>query len=87
LTFPLIVAGLSGLIAVLALVRARSAGQRAERLADSYWELRYEISQLKVRLGRVENDGEPGDTEPDAEAAPPRSGSTTSFVPLASLKK
>ena len=77
------------LLAAYAIFRARSAGRRAERLAESYWELRYEIGQLKVRINRLETGAglqEPGaDSEP--EPAAPRTAPTTSFVPLSSLKK
>ena len=79
------------LLAAYAIFRARSAGRRAERLAESYWELRYEIGQLKVRINRLETGAglqEPGaDSEPEPEPAAPRTAPTTSFVPLSSLKK
>ena len=87
LTFALIAAGVATLLAVFALLRARSAGRRAERLAESYWELRYEIGQLKVRINRLETAAGLSEAEPGADAAPPRSAPQTSFVPLSSLKK
>jgi hypothetical protein len=85
LTFALIAAGVSLLAAVLALVRAWRAGKRAERLAESYWDLRYEVGQLKVRIARLEPGVETG--EGAGDAASPRTAPTTSFVPLSSLKK
>ncbi len=82
----LIVTAVAVLVAALALVRAGRIGKRAERLAESYWELRYEIGQLKVRVNRLETQGLP-EAEADAEVAASRPASTTSFVPLSSLKK
>ena len=75
------------LAGVLALFRARSAGKRAERLAESYWELRYDIGQLKVRINRLETGAGLREPEPDAEASAPQMPPTTTFVPLSSLKK
>lgn len=85
--FSFVLAGVSVLLAIAALFRSRSAGRRAERLAESYWELRYEIGQLKVRLNRLETGAGLREPEPDAEVAAPRPAATTSFVPLSSLKK
>jgi hypothetical protein len=87
LPFSLVLAGVSALLAISALFRSRSLSKRAERLAESYWELRYEIGQLKVRLNRLETGAGLREPEPDAEAAAPRPAATTSFVPLSSLKK
>jgi hypothetical protein len=87
LTFALITVGVAVLLAGFALLRARSASRRAERLAESYWELRYEIGQLKVRINRLETAAGLREAGADAEAEAPRPVSTTSFVPLSSLKK
>ncbi len=87
MTLALIAAGVSLLAAVLALLRAGRAGKRAERLAESYWDLRYEIGQLKVRADRLEAVTGMVDADPLDEPAAPRAASTTSFVPLSSLKK
>lgn len=87
MALSLVLAGVSVLLAVAALFRARSVSKRAERLAESYWEIRYEIGQLKVRLNRLETGAGLREPEPDAEAAAPRPAATTSFVPLSSLKK
>jgi hypothetical protein len=83
----LVLAFAATILAGFALFRARSAGRRAERLSESYWELRYEIGQLKVRTNRLESTAGLRDAEPDAEAADPRPASQTTFVPLSSLKK
>ena len=74
-------------VAVVALVRARRASRRLERLTESYWELRYESSQLKARVTRLEAAAGPlpATTEPDAGAA--RGGSPAAFIPLSSLRK
>jgi len=74
-------------IAGFAAFRARSATRRADRLAESYWELRYEIGQLKVRINRLEAASGQGDAEPAVSAAAPQPLPATSFVPLSSLKK
>jgi hypothetical protein len=87
LTFVLIAAGVAVLLAAYAIFRARSAGRRAERLAESYWELRYEIGQLKVRINRLETGAGLQEPGADTEAEAPRTAPTTSFVPLSSLKK
>ena len=74
------------LVALVALMRARSAVKRLERMAESYWELRYESGQLKARVARLEVAA--GLREPDPAADTPRAaGAATTFVPLSSLKK
>jgi hypothetical protein len=87
LTFALIVAGVAMVAAAYGLFRARRAAARAEQLSESYWELRYEIGQLKARVNRLETSAGFREAEPDAEVAAPRPASTTTFVPLSSLKK
>ena len=84
LTFVAIIAIVGLLVASAALLKARSAGRRAERLAESYWELRYETGQLKARLNKLESLGGPVADDPEPAAKQP---ATTSFIPLASLKK
>jgi len=86
-TFNLIVAGVAIFLAGFAMFRARSASRRAERLAESYWELRYEIGQLKVRINRLESAAGLSEPEPEASVAAPQAMPKTSFVPLSSLKK
>ena len=70
-----------------ALVKARRAAIRLERLSESYWELRYEYGQLASRVTRLETqDAAPGAaTGPEPAAPAPRQGLT--FVPLSSLKR
>jgi hypothetical protein len=84
LTLVLIAAGAACAVAALALVRARQAGRRAERVSESYWQLRYEIGQLQTRINRLESAS--GMRDADAELTDPRPSPTTTFVPHSSLK-
>ena len=68
------------ILALVALVTWRRAVLRLERLAESYWELRYEVGQLRSRVDRLE-----GVTNGAAEPAP--AAAPASFVPLSSLKR
>jgi hypothetical protein len=52
LTLPVLLTTAALFIAAVALVRARRASRRLERLTESYWELRYEVAQMRARLGR-----------------------------------
>ncbi len=86
MTFAAIVAILALLVAASALLKARALARRAERLAESYWDLRYETGQLKSRLNKLESPASAG--APDgAQDTEPQPLPTTSFVPLSSLKK
>ena len=69
-------------LALLALARARRTATRLQRLTESYWELRYEYSQLRARVTALEP---PQGGSADRDAAPPPTGGT--FVPLSSLKR
>ena len=73
------------LLAVGALLRARSTAQKLERMTESYWELRYETGQLKSRIARLELGA--GLREPDATEEPAAAPAKTTFVPLSSLRK
>ena len=71
------------LVAALALIRARRTAKRLDRLAESYWELRYETGQLRSQIARLE-----GRTDGTAPATPETArGGSTAFVPLSSLKR
>ena len=85
LTLPSILAVLAVLVAIVALWRARGVARRLERLAESYWELRYESGQLKARVTRLEVETGLREPSPDPEAGQP--AVATTFVPLSSLKK
>jgi len=80
-SFGWVLTGAALAIAVAALMKARRVARRLERLTESYWELRYEHSQLRARVARL--DPEQPATLPDA----PRSDGATAFVPLSSLKR
>ena len=73
------------LLAVGALLRARSTAQKLARMTESYWELRYETGQLKSRIGRLELGSGLG--ESDAVEEPPAPPAKTTFVPLSSLRR
>lgn len=81
LTSHWLLTGAALVVALVALVRARQASRRLDRLTESYWELRYDYGQLRARLSRLE--GEPA---ADAGGQPSPPGSTA-FVPLSSLKR
>jgi hypothetical protein len=57
----------------------RRLARRLERLTESYWELRYELGQLRSRINRLDPEESP------APEATPRGA--TAFVPLSSLKR
>ena len=75
------------LVAAAALLRARRAARHIEQVSESYWELRYEAGQLRVRINRLEAAAGLDDAPPTAGTADPRPAQTTTFVPLSSLKK
>ena len=70
--------GVAVLLASVALLTARRQSKRLERLTESYWELRYELGQLRARVNRLDPDPQTVTTE----APPP-----TNFIPLSSLKR
>ena len=82
LTLQWFTTGIAVLVAIAALVRARSLARRLDRLTESYWELRYDYGQLRSRIAQLEPAG--------PEDAPVQEGAATSqiaFVPLSSLKR
>ena len=83
LTFSGLLTAAAIVIAISALLRARRATRRLERLSESYWELRYEAGQLKSRLARLET----ATGMRDADERPVQQPVATAFVPLSSLKK
>jgi hypothetical protein len=72
--------GVAMLLALLALLRARTLSRRLERLSESYWELRYEHGQLRSRIAQLENPAAAQHAREPSEAG-------VAFVPLSSLKK
>ena len=82
MTFPSLLTVAALIAAAVAVVRARRTAKRLERLSEAYWELRYEVAQLRARVARLEPPAiEPAGAEADAPA------STTTFVSLSSLKR
>jgi hypothetical protein len=84
LTFSGLLTVAAIVMAIAALLRARRATRRLERLSESYWELRYEAGQLKSRLSRLEAATGIRDADEHPVQQQPV---TTAFVPLSSLKK
>jgi hypothetical protein len=82
LTFLFLLTVAAVLLGMGALLSARRASRRLERLSEAYWELRYETGQVKARVTRLE--AATGLREPEDE---PRPSVPTAFVPLSSLKK
>jgi hypothetical protein len=78
-TLHWLLTGAALVLASLAFLAARRQSKRLERLTESYWELRYELGQLRARVNRLDPD-QPART-PAAE--PP----ATNFIPLSSLKR
>ena len=72
------------LLLAFVVVRLRRVSKRLDRLAESYWQLRYEQGQINARINRIEKGVVVSDAEPAAPAAerPP-----AAFVPLSSLRK
>jgi hypothetical protein len=78
------------LVALVALLKARRAGKRLERLTENYWELRYDHGQLRARVAKLDPENNANSAHnpeaPGSPDAPPKSGGST-FVPLSSLKR
>jgi hypothetical protein len=83
LTLPSLLTIAALITAAAAMVRARRLAKRLERLTESYWELRYEIAQVRARVARLEPPAPAESPQAESSAAP---GSTT-FVSLSSLKR
>lgn len=83
LTFEWILTGTAVLAALVAFARARRTARRLERLTESYWDLRYEIAQVRARVNRLDPEPEQAATASD----PPTAPAATAFVPLSSLKR
>jgi len=81
LTLHWLLTGVSVVIALIALGKARRATKRLERLTETYWELRYDHGQLRARVAKLDSEEAPAQAE---SARTPGSGS---FVPLSSLKR
>ena len=84
LTFHWLLTVASLVVAAVALVRARRANKRLERLTETYWELRYDHGQLRARLDRLDSQTSPS---PGGQGVPPAQSGSVQFVPLSSLKR
>jgi hypothetical protein len=85
LTLHWLLTGAAIVVAAVALLRARRANKRLERLTETYWELRYDHGQLRARVDRLD----PQSSAPPqtAQGDPPVKAGTVNFVPLSSLKR
>jgi hypothetical protein len=72
--------GAALIVAVAALLRARSVGRRLDLLTRNYWELRYQHGELRARVHRLEPE-----TVRDDDPAP--GVPAGSFIPLSALKR
>jgi hypothetical protein len=82
------VSGAAVLVALIALLHSRRASRRLDRLAESYWELRYEYGQLRARIGRLDGPAPQDEALPEQGHTPaPRENAQIAFVPLSSLKR
>jgi len=82
-----IIAGVSLLVSVSTWRLLRATRRRLDDLSQSYWQLRYEVGELRVQLqgrGGTKNSAQNGAPEPPAQ---PRLPSGEAFVPLTSLKR
>jgi Tfp pilus assembly protein PilN len=79
-----IIATGGALVGIMALVAVRRLQRKLANLTQSYWELRYEYTQLRSELRRLDPTRGDGDRQNEA---PPREVPGISFVPLSSLKK
>jgi hypothetical protein len=75
-----IVAGVCLAAATLAWRRARRMASHLEELTQSYWQLRYEVEELRLQVQRQSGDGHGS----APRAAPPSAGG---FIPLRALKR
>jgi hypothetical protein len=79
--FLWIVSGASLLVAVVSWIQVRRAARRLEELSQMYWEVRYELGEVRVQMRRLA--GETPAETPDTPERPVVDG----FVPLATLKR
>jgi len=82
MTLQWLVTGASLLIALIALGQARRTAKRLEQLSQSYWELKYQNGELRVKLQLLTGEAAPQPTPPPVAAQ-----GRDSFVPLSSLKR
>jgi hypothetical protein len=74
-----VLTAVSWLVAIAALATARRVSRRLAQLSEQYWELKYEVGELKARVKVL------APTPEELEAARPPVQET--FVPLSSIKR
>jgi hypothetical protein len=75
------IAGASLVAALAAWSQARRNAKRLEQLSQMYWELKYQLGELRVQLQR------PADGLPPPDQPAPPAPARDSFIPLTSLKR
>ena len=83
--FSWVVAGITLLIALVALAWVRRVSARLESLKQSYWELRYDYTRLRSQVSRL--DPAEAASAPEADSVSPPAPPTVSFVPLSTMRK
>jgi len=83
--FSWVVAGITLLIALVALAWVRRVSARLESLKQSYWELRYDYTRLRSQVSRL--DPAEAASAPEADSVSPPAPATVSFVPLSTMRK
>jgi len=84
MTLLWIVTGASLAVAVIALVQARRTARRLEQLSQNYWELKFQLGELRVQLQQLTG-AQPQEAQRPPEPRTPQG--RDSFIPLASLKR
>ena len=77
-----LVAGASLVVALVAWGQARRTARRLAQLSETYWELKYQQGELRVRVQRMT-----GEAPPPPPQAPAPQQPADGFVPLNSLKR
>ena len=80
-----VLAGLSLLVAAVALSSTRRLSRRLDAMTQSYWELRYDYTRLRSQVSRL--DPEQVSEQVNEAADAPAATASVSFVPLSSMKK
>ena len=76
------VTGASLVVALVAWRRARRTAQRLEQLTQMYWELKYQLGELRAQLPRADV---VTSAAPERAAQPAAAGEA--FIPLTSIKR
>ncbi len=76
------IAGASLVVALVAWGQARRTAKRLAQLSESYWELKYQQGELRVRVQRMA-----GETPPPPLQTPAPEQPADNFVPLSSLRR